>query len=50
MRRFFKKGGVIAPHTKARAPKEKHQNYTANLLNFRLFLKATPSNGGSLSL
>lgn len=48
--RFFKKGGVGKPHTKARSPKEKHQNYTANLLNFRLFFEATAPNNGSVEL
>lgn len=47
--RFFKKGGVIAPHTKARAPKEKHKNYTPKTLKSSLQKHATRPNGGSLA-
>ena len=48
--RFFKKGGVGEPHTEARSPKEKHQNYTRNLLKNSLQNSPTRPNIGSLSL
>lgn len=44
----FLVGGVGEPRIIVRSPKKKQCNFTQNLLNFRLFFEATPSNDGGL--
>lgn len=48
--KFFKKGGVGEPHTEARSPKEKHRNYTRNLLKNSLQNSHTRPNDGDIAL